>query len=164
VIIAGTGHRPPRLAIGTTKAYSYEQRLEISAFALQELCKIETTKVISGMALGWDVALAEAAVETNVPLVCAIPFEGFESKWSRTDIFRYRWILDKASEVHYICRGNHVPSMTLIRNKWMVDKADKIVALWDGKKHGGTWHTIDYANRQGKPVLNLWDEFKEMVK
>ena len=37
--------------------------------------------VISGMALGWDQAVARATADLGIPWVAAITFEGQESKW-----------------------------------------------------------------------------------
>ncbi len=39
-----------------------------------------------------------------------------------------------------------------IRNKEMVDYADAVIAVWDGKSKG-TKHTIDYARQQNKPLF-----------
>lgn len=39
----------------------------------------------------------------------------------------------------------------LERNKVIVDAADMVVAIWDGRSRG-TKFTIDYAKRTGKPV------------
>jgi uncharacterized phage-like protein YoqJ len=41
------------------------------------------------------------------------------------------------------------------RNEWMVDRADKLVALWDGS-WGGTFNCIEYARKKGVPFDNLW--------
>ena len=40
------------------------------------------------------------------------------------------------------------------RNRKIVETSDKIVAFTslDGKKRGGTWYTINYAKKIGKPV------------
>ena len=39
----------------------------------------------------------------------------------------------------------------LKRNEKMVDIADKIIAIWDGKSKG-TYYTVKYAERTGKEV------------
>ena len=41
----------------------------------------------------------------------------------------------------------------------MVDRSDSIVALWNGTS-GGTKNCIDYAEKKGKPIINLWERFK----
>jgi len=40
----------------------------------------------------------------------------------------------------------------IARNREMVDACDLVIAFWDGRKHGGTWFTIEYAREQGKEV------------
>ena len=40
----------------------------------------------------------------------------------------------------------------LIRNEQIVGMSDLLVALWDGRKKGGTFYTINYAKRCNIPV------------
>lgn len=53
----------------------------------------------------------------------------------------------------------------IIRNKWIIDEADRVVAFWDGKSKG-TKHSIDLAIQSGKPlIVRIISEFRnEMVK
>jgi predicted Rossmann fold nucleotide-binding protein DprA/Smf involved in DNA uptake len=39
----------------------------------------------------------------------------------------------------------------LVRNKWIVNECDFILAFWDGKSRGAKF-TIDYARKQNKKV------------
>lgn len=39
----------------------------------------------------------------------------------------------------------------IIRNRKMVDLADEIIIIWDGKSRG-TKQTLDYAKKQAKPL------------
>ena len=49
----------------------------------------------------------------------------------------------------------------LMRNKQIVDYADKIVAFWDGKSRG-TFSAIQYAKKLKKPcVIVLFDSFSK---
>lgn len=43
----------------------------------------------------------------------------------------------------------------IARNRVIVDRSDIIVALWDGRKTGGTYSTIQYAKKHSKPVIIL---------
>lgn len=36
----------------------------------------------------------------------------------------------------------------LNRNKYMLDRSDIVFAVWDGRKKGGTWYTINEARRR----------------
>lgn len=40
----------------------------------------------------------------------------------------------------------------LTRNQQIVDQSDMLVALWDGRKRGGTFFTINYAKSKNLPV------------
>lgn len=42
----------------------------------------------------------------------------------------------------------------IIRNKMMVDLCDALIVIWDGKSKG-TKHTIDYAQKEKKPITVL---------
>ena len=48
------------------------------------------------------------------------------------------------------------------RNKYMVDKADFVIAYID-HNFGGAYKTYDYAKRKGKEILNIADNVKQMV-
>ena len=62
MIVAGTGHRPNKLG-----GYNNESFLKLVNIAEDALKQMEVTEVISGMALGWDMALAQAAINLNIP-------------------------------------------------------------------------------------------------
>ncbi|MDO4549571.1 MAG: putative molybdenum carrier protein [Clostridia bacterium] len=40
-----------------------------------------------------------------------------------------------------------------LRNRYMVDNSDALMAVWDGKPTGGTAYTVNYAHSQGKQVI-----------
>ena len=35
----------------------------------------------------------------------------------------------------------------------MVDNCDLLLAVWDGVEAGGTWLTVNYARKIGKPIV-----------
>ncbi len=43
------------------------------------------------------------------------------------------------------------------RNRWMVDRADTVIA-YVCQSFGGAFATVKYAQRQGKPVVNLAED------
>lgn len=45
----------------------------------------------------------------------------------------------------------------LKRNRYMVDKSDIVIAVFYGIEKGGTWHTINYAQKNKKLIefINL---------
>jgi hypothetical protein len=160
-VIAGSGHRPPRLGLG----YDPESNRLLTGFATQALGAFafaeNVTDVISGGAQGWDQALAHAAVNLGIPLTVAVPFEGQESKWPEQGKKRYRAILARAKEVVVVSPGGYANWKFAKRDEWMVDHAKLVLALLDGEpKRSGTRLTVEYANGRGVPVVNGWADWE----
>jgi uncharacterized phage-like protein YoqJ len=154
MIICGTGHRPDKL--GGYNDVSYNKLVKI---AEKYLIAINPNKVISGMALGWDQALAEATINLDIYLLCAIPFIGQENMWHESSKIKYKNILSKANEIKYVCENGYSSYKMQIRNEWMVDNSDLVLAMWDGSK-GGTYNCIQYAKRMSKPIINAYESYK----
>ncbi len=151
-ILAGTGHRPPRLGLG----YDSNSNRLLTEFAKSLLVNGGPSEVVSGMAQGWDMALAHAAILLGIPLTCAIPFDGQESRWPADSQRRYNAILGKARHVEIVCKGSYSPSKFITRDRWMVDRADAVLALWDKQEKGGTFQTVKYAIDNDVKVVNVW--------
>ncbi len=83
----------------------------------------ETTSIISGGADGIDRLAEKYADSYNIPKLIFKP--------------------------EYNLYGRSAP---LIRNRLIVDNADLIVAIWDGKSRG-TKFTIDYALKKNKKII-----------
>lgn len=151
MIIAGTGHRPDKLG-----GYSGIVLQRLTDLARASLLKCEATEVISGMALGWDTALALAALELGLPLTAAIPFKGQESRWPPSSQKTYQYILSclPSDRIVIVCEGAYSRSAMQKRNEWMVDHCDRLLALWNGSD-GGTANCVRYAESRVH-VVNVW--------
>lgn len=157
MIVAGTGHRPNKLGGYSPDATDHVFR--VAQRALEEFrAKDPDLTVISGMALGWDSALAFAALELELPLICAIPFTGQERMWPLPSQRMYHLVLEAATEVVVVSPGSYSAEKMQIRNEYMVDHAHHIAALWNGT-HGGTSNCLRYARLQNKPITNFWEDF-----
>lgn len=152
-IYAATGHRPNKLG-----GYGEHVYKRLTSLAERFLGEQQPDKVISGMALGWDMAWANAAWHLGIPFIAAAPFKGQESRWPEESQIRYKALLAVATEVIIVCDGEYAAWKMQKRNEWMVDKADGMVALWDGST-GGTGNCVRYAEKVGKPIVNLWDRW-----
>lgn len=149
MILAGTGHRPAKLG-----GYGVEADLE--RFAVRCLRVFAPRWVISGGALGWDQALAWAALEQRIPLALAVPFEGQERRWPETSRERYRELRALATWECVTSPGGYSAEKMHARDRWMVDNSTHVLALWNGADDGGTATTVRYAQRVGAPVFNVW--------
>lgn len=159
-----TGHRPQKFPF----AYGGRGR-EYSAY-LQELKnKIEAavtergvTRFISGMALGVDLDFAEIVLEfrktkyPQITLECAIPCPNQTEKWQVGEKLRYEKIKEQADCVTVVSEY-YTPECMLKRNRYMLDKSNLVIAVFNGIEKGGTWYTIRYARAKGVPVsvINL---------
>lgn len=153
MVVAGTGHRPQKLG------KEWDGRGPISdalfAWCILRLKELNATKVISGMALGFDMILAEAALSLGIPVIAAVPFKGQESKWFKSSIARYKRILANPLVTTFIVSdGAYSNHKMQIRNEWMVDNSLEILACWDGSE-GGTANCYRYAKKKGKTIHEI---------
>ncbi len=156
-IYAGTGHRPEKIG-----GYDEQTSRRLVRFARDWIAMAAPSHIISGMAVGWDMTLAHAAVLEGVPFTAAIPFAGQEQRWPEASQRRWDALVRRAAAVEIVSSGGFSAQAMQRRNEWMVDRADRIVALFDGSS-GGTANCIVYAQRVGKPVRNLWSQWKATV-
>ena len=152
-----TGHRP--------KGFPFKYGTDLKKHneylnALEEKIKLAitdygVTNFISGMALGVDLDFAEIVLKLRdkypITLECAIPDVNQTLKWNDKDKQRYTALLERADEKHYISGRNAADAM-LTRNRYMVDKSDLVIAIFNGNERGGTLYTINYAKKQNKRI------------
>jgi uncharacterized phage-like protein YoqJ len=155
-IVAVTGHRPGKLG-----GYGADVLSRATLLAAKYLRELDPKEVITGMALGWDTACALAAIRLHIPLTAALPFEGQDRLWTLDQRAMYRCILTHAAEVVTIATGAADPFLNYqMRNVWMADRCEEVLALWDGSA-GGTAHMVRYATGPGRwrKVYNAWEEW-----
>lgn len=118
-------------------------------------------KIISGCALGFDQLAGRLAVHVGVPLTLAVPFEGFDAKWTAAQRAELDWLIEQCSFMHVVCDAGYAAWKYQRRNEWMVDNSDVLVALWDeeaDRKRGklsGTGNCVKYAVEVGREVVRI---------
>jgi uncharacterized phage-like protein YoqJ len=157
-IISGTGHRPDKLG-----GYDWDVFHRLTNLAAEHLREHRPDLVISGMALGWDQALARAAIQEKIPFHAYIPCRGQDGRWPQESQEAYHQIVQLAEWVRYTHDGSYPgPQVMLRRNVDMVNATTcHVVALWNGSD-GGTKHCVVYARKNNVPVINLWDRWTEL--
>jgi uncharacterized phage-like protein YoqJ len=143
MILSGTGHRPEVLG-------GYDKFDTLVAYARSVVPSYNPTKLITGMALGWDQAIALAAIDLSIPFIAAVPFKGQDAVWPKQSQDLYQEILSKASEVVIVCEGGFASWKYIRRDHYMVNHGDGMLALYNGQKNGGTYQDVR------KPVYNVW--------
>lgn len=155
LIVAATGHRPEKVGGYSDAAFNH-----LVLLAKQHLRTERPREMIVGMALGWDQAVAQACVDLDIPYTAAVPFEGQEELWPVASRSKYKRLLTWASRVEIVTERYTMPVARAlqVRNEWMVDRCETVLALWDGT-FGGTHNCILYAEKQRRPIVNLWEKF-----
>lgn len=178
MIIAFTGHRPSNEHMIEYDFYSNKNtviRLELYSTIIKNTIKSENNPpfgFIVGGALGIDQIAADCILDMkdrfncDITLEIAVPCCDQPIKWRTTDIERYFKQLQSADKVTYVdyLEGYSIPknkvdkyhpSKMIMRNKYMVDKCDLLIAVWDGSEKGGTYDCIKYALKQGKKIIYI---------
>lgn len=149
--IAFTGHRPNKLDGYNDRCGDFED-FRVRAALLAELQRLAPTHAISGMAQGVDQIAALCCLNLGIPFTAAIPFVGQELVWPKRAQLLYRVILAMTPHKHVVC-GPEVDTVAALglRNEWMVDNADHLLAVWDGSR-GGTANCVKYAKIMRVPT------------
>ncbi len=155
---AFTGHRPKKFPWGYDEADVRCVALK-KAFTEQiaKLVDAGYTDFLSGMAEGTDTwaALAVLALKKENPalkLHCVLPCEGQADRWSASAQEIYFSILEKADSVVYVSREYSKDCM-LKRNRYLVDHASCLLAVYNGERRGGTAMTVRYAQKKMREIL-----------
>ena len=155
---AFTGHRPQHLPFRSNE--TDERCITLKQILRDEIVRlIEEENVrhfISGMALGVDTIAAEIVLDLKqsypgITLECAIPCETQANKWTAKQRERYFEIVAQCDK-ETMLQTKYTPDCMEKRNRYMVDHADYIIAVWDGKP-SGTGNTIKYAQKQEKEII-----------
>jgi len=179
--ICFTGHRPDKLKGGYNWDSLDNQKLRGKLWNLI-VDLINTTskdldekdfKFIFGGAIGIDqvvFSICEELKQTivkhgifTIKLELAIPFEKQASKWFERDVDRYELQKQHADIVTFVDSiegyefkgvpvGEYHPAKMQIRNRYMVNNSDIVIAVWNGSK-GGTANCVNYAKKQGKEII-----------
>lgn len=158
-ILSGTGHRPQKLGDEFDLVGPYSSHI---TGELQQLFNLlNPTQIVSGMALGFDQLLALYALEQGIPVLAAIPCDNQEKVWPKKSQERYHQILSNKLVTKYtVCSGKYHPGMMQVRNEWMCDHSDALVAAWDGTS-GGTANCVKYARKNDMSIFYINLNFKE---
>jgi uncharacterized phage-like protein YoqJ len=151
MIVAFTGHRPDKLGGYKLPNSTY---LRVCQKIDAKLKELKPEKVISGMALGIDQWAAFIAHKQKIPFIAAVPFFNQECKWPQSSQETYRKLIKLAVEIVIVSEGGYSAAKMQIRNEWMVDHCDKLIAVWDGTD-GGTGNCVKYARAIKKEIIYI---------
>lgn len=162
---AFTGHRPERLPWGYEEEDSRCLQFKIDLETqMRRLLQSGIRHFITGMALGADQYFAEIVLAMqeegeDVTLECAIPCVTQSSGWSLLQKERYANILNRA-QFETLVQHDYSRGCMMRRNRYMVERANTLIAAYDGNPKGGTARTIAYAMERDANlfILTLYGE------
>lgn len=153
---AFTGHRPQKLPFGFNEA-------DASCIALKSLLHARIEDLIgqgyahflSGGAMATDTWAAEAVLDLQkkypwIVLEMVSPFDGQTDHWNAEYKARHDRLFEEADIVTIISH-EYTKSCMFRRNRYLVENADLLLAVYDGQP-GGTAMTIQYATELGLEI------------
>lgn len=155
---AFTGHRPQNLPWQFNEADTNCLKLkQILNQQISQLAKNGFTDFLSGMALGSDTWAAEAVLNLRkknpaLKLHCILPCKTQAEKWPVSEQERYQKILAQADSIFFTSRNYH-PNCMLERNRFMVEKARLLLAVYNGHPHSGTAAAVRHAQKLGCDII-----------
>jgi len=154
-----TGHRPDKLPWGLNDGDPRCAALKLSLEReLAGLYRRGWRHFISGMAMGCDLYFAEAVLALreargDVSLEAAVPCPTQADGWPPEQRARYRRLLD-ACDFETLVSNRYTPYCMQRRDRYMVDHASLLIAVFDGTP-GGTRYTMEYAISRRIFVVDL---------
>lgn len=156
---AFTGHRPELLPLGENELSA--DSIRAKAMILDEIMRCAANgcdTFLNGGARGGDiifaeqVLLAKATEHLNIRLITVVPHEGQANNWSdawRERYFRIHELSDEVITLAY----RYSRDCYHVRNRYLVDNADKLLALYNGGDKGGTAYTVKYARQKNREII-----------
>ena len=149
-----TGHRPDKLPWGIDEQDPRCLALKEEVMkALERAYNAGCRHFICGMARGADLYFAEAVVQlrelkSDITLEGARPCETQADSWPAEERRRYHMLLDQCN-YETLVQHHYDRGCMMRRNRYMVDRSGRIIAVYDGVPKGGTAQTLAYALKKG---------------
>lgn len=152
-VVGVTGHRA--LAPEVEKFVRDELRRTLAHTPTHELTGI------SCIADGADAVFADVILELGGRLRVVVPARRYRADLPPDHQDHYDYLLRCAETVVELDREEADTTAFMAAGKTVVDAADQLVAVWDGRPargHGGTAEVVAYAQASLVPVTVIWPE------
>jgi len=155
-----TGHRPKDLPGGGNEGSMEMKLLKLALMqAIQRAAAEGFTRFYAGGAFGFDLLAAEAVLRLkedmpalSLHLALPHPMAPGSGEMGR----RMERILKEADDITTACEAPGQVWAYHARNRYMVDQSEYVIAYLNTRQ-GGTFQTVQYAEKKGIPVENLAD-------
>ncbi|TLF74364.1 hypothetical protein [Nocardia cyriacigeorgica] len=116
---------------------------------------------ISCLADGPDSLFAQAVLERGGELVVVVPAHEYRDSLPTEHHAVYDELRSAATKVIELDRDSSDPEAHQAGSERMLDEADELLAVWDGKPargYGGTADVVAAARERGIPVTVIWPD------
>lgn len=110
------------------------------------------TTFLTGMALGTDTLAAIIWTQRSLTWKAIVPCSDQSQLWTYKQQQDYRQLLTKATEIK-ILYPQYQQGVMQGRDAWLVKNSDLCLAVWDGRKTGGAYLTIEMARKAKLPLI-----------
>ena len=151
--IAITGYR--ELPADTERLVSQAIREQLAAYPGRDVVGV------SNLADGADQLFAQAVLDAGGQLDVVVPAARFKDGLPESAHAAYDALLARASSVHRLDRIESTEDAHMEASRAMLDRAEHLFAVWDGKPargYGGTADVVAEARDRGIPVTVIWPE------
>lgn len=157
---AFTGHRPQSFP------WKYNETVQ-DCLLLKEILLKQIEKLIergvmefyTGLAQGVDTWAAQIVLQLRernpgLRLHCVLPCRDQAENWEAVAKELHQHIQDQADTVVTLSEKYYDGCM-LVRNRYLVDPASVLLAVYNGSWRGGTAMTVRYAKKLGKEIIGI---------
>ena len=119
---------------------------------------------VSCLADGADQVFAQAVRDLGGRIEVIVPAERYREGLSEDAHEQYDRLFAQAVSVRRLPFSDSTSESHMAASKLMVDEADELYAVWDGKPargYGGTADVVAYARDRGTPVRVIWPDGAE---
>ena len=154
-----SGYRPGKLPWGNDENDPRCRALKVRLRDVMEAAYDEGYRhFICGMAQGCDLYFCELALQLrgerpDMTIEAAIPCRTQADSWSAEERRRWRGLIGACDE-QTLLQENYSPHCMQRRNRYMVDHAGLLIAVFDGQS-GGTRGTVQYAMSRGLQIVDI---------
>ena len=164
---AFTGLRPMRLSFGNDE--QDERCLWLKLILKQQIILFIESGIsvfYTGMEQGADLWCSQIVIESkkqypHIRLHAILPYTSQIDRWPPSQRTRYFEILSACDET-VILHGDYTPTCMFERNRYLIDHAAYLLAVYDGSARDGTGYTIRYARKQKREIIFIHSDTLEV--
>jgi hypothetical protein len=113
------------------------------------------------LADGADAIFAQAVLDAGGALAVVVPAAEYRDSLPAEHHPVYDALISEAAEVVRLDHQESTSQSHMDASIYMLDQADRLLAVWDGEPargYGGTADVVEAANQHGVPVTVIWPD------